>query len=292
MADQHKAGPKWRLTAPSQVRAVLDAHGVHIKKRYGQNFLIDHNILTKIVDAADVKPSDTVIEIGPGVGALTQALAEKAGQVVAIEIDNDLIPVLGDVFSDHTNVKIVHGDALAIDLEALLGAEHSIKVVANLPYYITSPLIMRFLESSLPLDRMVVMVQAEVADRLAAQPGTKAYGALSVAVQYRALVERVTKAPRTVFLPQPNVDSMVVKLTMRPYAQQAADEGLLRDVVRAAFGQRRKTMRRSLEALAGELGLDVEEVLREARVDPGARGEDLAVDCFVSITNIVTSMVQ
>lgn len=284
--------PGSRLTAPSRVRAILDAHGVRIKKRFGQNFLIDQNILDKIVAASEVGPMDTVLEVGPGIGALTQALAEKAGRVVAIEIDDQLIPVLHDVFQGTSNVQIVHADALQVDLDSLCHGANEVKVVANLPYYITSPLIMRFLESSLPLERMVVMVQAEVAERLVAQPGSKAYGSLSIAVQYRAAVDRVARAPRTVFLPQPNVDSTVVRLQLRPFPKQAKDGVIFTSVVRAAFGQRRKTLRKALESLAGEHRIDVETLLREAEIDSGARGEALSIEQFVSIADVMTNMVQ
>lgn len=282
----------YRLSAPSTVRSVLQAHGVQIKKRYGQNFLIDQNILGKIVDAAEVEATDTIIEVGPGVGALTQSLAHSAGQVIAIEIDDQLVPVLHDVLSDCPNVRIVHGDALRVDLADLAPDANKIKVVANLPYYITSPLIMRFLESELPLERMVVMVQSEVADRLSADPGSKVYGSLSVAVQYRAEVKRVTKVPRTVFLPQPNVDSAVVSLRIRPYPVQAKDDHVFGLVVRAAFGQRRKTLRKALASLAGEYGIDVEEIFKQAKVDPGARGESLSIERFVAVADAFADTVQ
>lgn len=284
--------PGTRLTAPSYVRSLLDAYGIRIKKRLGQNFLIDQNILNKIVEAADVAREDTVIEIGPGIGALTQALGARGARVIAIEIDDDLIPVLTEVFHDVPNVKIVHADALKIDLAALVPEIGEIKVVANLPYYITSPLIMRFLESPLPLERMVVMVQAEVAQRLAAEPGSKAYGSLSIAVQYRAEVTRITRAPRTVFLPQPNVDSAVVSLRLRAHPVQAKDDALFNAVVRAAFEQRRKMLRGALQSFAGERGLAIEEVLRQADVDPHVRGESLSIEHFVAISDVITNMVQ
>lgn len=285
------AGPL-RLTSPSTVRAILDAHGIQIKKKYGQNFLIDQNILNKIIEAADVGPDDTVIEVGPGLGALTQALSERAGRVVAVEIDTQLIPVLHTVLGERPNVEIVQGDALRVDLEELAAKAHRVQVVANLPYYITSPLIMRFLESSLPLERMVVMVQAEVAERLQAGPGTKEYGSISIAVQYRAEVKRVTKVPRTVFLPQPNVDSAVVAMKIRPYPVRAQDERLFDRLVRAAFGQRRKTLRKALSSFAGELGVDVETLCERSGIDPTVRGESLPIESFVALADAFSEAIK
>lgn len=284
--------PGRRLTAPSRIRQLIGKHGLRIKKSLGQNFLVDQNILDKIVAASEVHPNDTVIEIGPGLGALTEALAERVRRVIAIEIDDQLIPVLRSLFAEHPNVEIVHGDALRVDLATLLAGERVVKVIANLPYYITSPLIMHFLESDLPIERMVIMMQAEVADRIAARPGSKEYGSLSVAVQYRAHVERVTKAPRTVFFPQPKVDSAVLCLRMRPFVPQARDQSLFKAVVRAAFGQRRKTLRRALASLVKDYGAAIDEVLQRAGIDPTARGEDLPVESFVHIADALHSVIQ
>lgn len=279
-----------RLTSPSVVRALLREHGVNVKKRFGQNFLIDQNILEKIVAAAELRVEDTVLEIGPGVGALTEALAQKAGAVVAVEIDDQLLPLLRQVLAPYENVRLIHGDALRIDWSEALGPVTSLKIVANLPYYITSPLIMGFLESTLPIQLMVLMVQAEVAERLAAVPGSKAYGALTVAVQYRAEVRRIAKVPRTVFYPQPNVDSAVVALRIRPYTVQAADEEVFSTLVRSAFAQRRKTLRKALMPLAGEMDFDVEELLQSAGIDPSLRGESLAVDSYVALANAIVEV--
>jgi 16S rRNA (adenine1518-N6/adenine1519-N6)-dimethyltransferase len=281
-----------RLASPGTVRSLLRAYGVQVKKRYGQNFLIDANILNRIVEAAELGPDDTVLEIGPGVGVLTEAMARRAGRVVAVEIDDQLVPLLRDVLAGCDNVQIVAGDALRIDLEQLVQGASRVKVVANLPYYVTSPLIMRCLEAPLPLERMVVMVQAEVADRLGAAPGTKEYGALTVAVQYRADVRRLLKVPRTVFFPRPNVDSAVVVLTMRPYPVQARDERLFEEVVRASFAQRRKTLRNALASVAGAHGVDVEIMLRRAGVDPGLRGESLTIEQFVALAEALAAAVK
>lgn len=281
-----------RLSSPSTVRSLLETYGVHVKKRYGQNFLIDGNILNRIVEAAELGPDDTVIEVGPGVGVLTEAMAHRAGQVIAVEIDQQLIPLLQDVLADYENVQVVEGDALRINLDELARGAARVKVVANLPYYITSPLIMRFLEASWSLERMVVMVQAEVADRLSASPGSKDYGSLSIAVQYRADVTRVIKVPRTVFYPQPNVDSAVVALELRPYPIQARDDSLFEAVVRASFAQRRKTLRRALAPLAGAHGVDVEIMFQKAGVDPGLRGESLTIEQFVALADALAAAIQ
>lgn len=277
----------YRLAAPSDVRKLLTERGIQIKKRLGQNFLIDRNVVDKIVAAAEILPEDVVLEIGPGVGGLTQALAQSGAHVVALEIDRELVALLEELFSATPNVTIVASDALTADLHSHVPPGGSLKVVANLPYYITSPLIMRLLEEGLPVRLAVLMVQSEVADRLVAAPGTKAYGALTVAVQYRAEVERVIKAPRTVFLPQPNVDSTVVKLRPRPYPRPAADEALLFAVVKASFAQRRKTLRNALQALAAEYGIDSTALLERAGIPPGTRGESLAVDDFITIAETI-----
>lgn len=279
-----------QLTAPGTVRQLLNAHGIRIKKRLGQNFLVDRNILQKIVAAAELEADDTVLEVGPGLGALTQALAERAGRVVAVEIDEQLIPVLHKTLAAYPNVTIVHADALRLDLGSLVPGAAKVKVVANLPYYITSPLLMHFLEADLPLERLVVMVQAEVAERLQAAPGSKAYGALTVAVQYRAEVTRVAKVPRTVFLPQPGVDSAILCLRLRPYPVRPKDEGLFFAVVRAAFAQRRKTLRNALAPLAGERGVAVEEVLGKANVDPAVRGETLSIEAFIAVADALAEV--
>lgn len=279
-----------QLTAPGTVRQLLNAHGIRIKKRLGQNFLVDRNILQKIVAAAELEADDTVLEVGPGLGALTQALAERAGRVVAVEIDEQLIPVLHKTLAAYPNVTIVHADALRLDLGSLVPGAAKVKVVANLPYYITSPLLMHFLEADLPLERLVVMVQAEVAERLQAAPGSKAYGALTVAVQYRGEVTRVAKVPRTVFLPQPGVDSAILCLRLRPYPVRPKDEGLFFAVVRAAFAQRRKTLRNALAPLAGERGVAVEEVLGKANVDPAVRGETLSIEAFIAVADALAEV--
>lgn len=290
--DHKKKTATKKLTSPSYVRDLLREHNIRIKKRFGQNFLIDNNILQRIVEAADLSQDDIVVEIGPGVGALTSQLADSGAQIVAVEIDDQLIPLLHALFQHEPNIRIVHGDALRIGMNTLLQGVSPYKVVANLPYYITSPLLMHFLEAHAAPKIMVVMMQAEVAQRLLASPGTSSYGALTIGVQYRAEVERILKVPRTVFYPQPRVDSAVVRLTLRPYHKRAQDEALFSRIVQAAFQQRRKMLRRSLKTVAGDLVDHIEDVLEEAGVSSTKRGEDLPIDDFVTIANILAKKIK
>lgn len=279
-----------RLTSPSVVRGLLSRHGERAKKRFGQNFLIDANILEKIVLAAEVGAGDTVLEVGPGIGALTQALAESAGEVVAVEIDRSFLPVLAETLARYTNVRVVSGDILRIDLAELLQGREGFKVVANLPYYITTPVMALFLESSLPWERMVVMVQSEVADRLVAPPGGKDYGPFSVLLQYHSRPEIVTRVSRNCFLPSPAVDSAVVRLIRRATPAVAVpDEQEYFRLVRAAFAQRRKTLINSLSGAGYPRGT-TEEALRQAGVEPTRRAETLSLEEFAAIARAMMSV--
>lgn len=269
---------------------ILKKYQFRMQKKYGQNFLIDGNILRKIVEAAQITEEDCVLEIGPGIGTMTQYLAETAGQVIAVEIDRGLIPILKDTLSPYQNVTILCEDILKVDLPAL--AEQSggrpIKVVANLPYYITTPIIMALFESHMPLLGITVMVQSEVAERMQTGPGTKDYGALSLAVQYYAKPEIVARAPASCFLPRPNVDSTVVRLTRyeKPPVD-AEDEAFLFAVIRASFNQRRKTLANGL-ANADGLGVtrgQVEEALEEMGLSKTVRGETLTLKQFSELSN-------
>lgn len=262
------------LATPNAVRSLMAAYGLHFRKSLGQNFLIDGNILAKIVQAAEIKPGDWVLEIGPGIGTLTQALAEAGARVVAVEIDKQLVEVLHHTMREYSQVQIVQGDALRLDLSAYLPEQTCYKVAANLPYYITSPLLMKLYEEQQPPEVAVVMVQKEVAQRLIAQPGSKDYGALSINIAYYADAVVVANAPRTVFMPAPNVDSSVVKLTSRPFPYPAADAQTYSATVRAAFGQRRKTLRNTLRTLVS----DPEAVLNAAGIDGARRGETLSIE--------------
>lgn len=285
--------------APGVVREIISRHGFRIKKSLGQNFLVDGNIIRKIVAAVDPAPGETVVEIGPGLGALTRPLAQKAGWVVAVEIDRHLVPVLEETLADLDNVQLVEADALKTDFDRLVKERYGVggpgyKVAANLPYYITTPLIMHLLENRFAIRRIVVMVQEEVARRLTARPGTGEYGALTVAANFYARAEMVFRVPRTVFIPRPEVDSAVVRLDVldRP-AVPVADEKVFFRLVRAAFGQRRKTLLNAISA--AEKGLSREEwsrVLQDAGLDPGRRGETLGAVEFARLADAYTRQTQ
>jgi 16S rRNA (adenine1518-N6/adenine1519-N6)-dimethyltransferase len=260
------------LATPGAVRRLIEAYGFRLKKSLGQNFLVDRNILDKIIRVAELQPSDIVLEIGPGVGGLTQALAEAGAFVVAVEIDRNLVAILGEVLADYPQIRVVHGDALQLPLAELLPAGRACRVVANLPYYITSPLLLKLFEEQLPLSMAVVMVQREVAQRIVAKPGSKEYGALSVAIAYHAEAEIVASVSRSVFFPPPNVDSSVLRLLPRPFPYPAADAATFSTVVRAAFGQRRKTLRNALRTAVNHTST----VLERAAIDGNRRGETLS----------------
>ncbi|OUM93478.1 MAG: hypothetical protein BAA04_02025 [Firmicutes bacterium ZCTH02-B6] len=281
------------MATPSGVAAVLRHLGLAPRKGLGQNFLVDRNIVAKILEAAALSAADTVLEIGPGLGVLTWELAQAVRSVMAVELDTGLVGWLGQLFAGQPNVHLVHGDALSVDLADLLAAHPpapggSAKVLANLPYYITTPLLMRLLEEELPISLAVVMVQKEVARRLLARPGTKDYGALSVAVQLRAQPEIVATVPPGVFFPPPEVESAVVRLALRPLPQDAGDAAFLAAVVRAAFAQRRKTLRNALQSGTGPWDkAAVPAALAEAGIDGGRRGETLSVAEFVRLSAVL-----
>lgn len=269
--------------------AVLQRYQFHTQKKYGQNFLIDNSVLDRILRAAEIGPGDCVLEIGPGIGTLTQHLAERAGEVVAVEIDRNLIPILEETLADYSNVTVINEDILKVDINEIAQERNGgrpIKVVANLPYYITTPIIMGLFESHVPLDSITVMVQKEVADRMQAGPGTKDYGALSLAVQYYARPEIVANVPPNCFLPRPSVGSAVVCLTRHPEPPvKAQDEGRLFALIRAAFNQRRKTLCNALGNVP-ELGMAKErvgEALEQMGLPPTVRGEALTLEQFAQL---------
>lgn len=273
------------------LKDTLRAHHFRFKKKLGQNFITDAALLNRIAKQANLNADDTVLEIGAGAGTLTQVLAQKAGTVLALEIDTHLEKILHAQLQAHENVHLIMGDALKTDLDALVSAHGGdrYKIVANLPYYITTPLIMHILEETSHCIEAVIMVQKEVAERLLAPPGSKTYGAITVMVRYYAAVEAMFQIPRTAFMPVPEVDSTVLRL--RPYSTPsfpASDPKMLRTVVRAAFGQRRKTLRNALTAT----GLDrtaLLDAMMHCGIDPGVRGETLSTEAFVCLSNALSS---
>ena len=270
---------------------IIEKYHFSFQKKFGQNFLVDSSILDRIIESAQITKEDCVLEIGPGIGTMTQRLAEEAGAVVAVEIDKNLLPVLEDTLSAYENVTVINADILKLDLNRIV-KEHNggrpVKVVANLPYYITTPIIMALFEKKVPLHSVTIMVQKEVADRMRVGPGTKGYGALSLAVQYYAKPEIVTKVPAGCFMPKPNVDSAVIRLTRyeKPPVE-VEDETWLFAVIRASFNQRRKTLANGL-ANAGYPGIgrrQVEEVLSAMGLAAAVRGETLTLEQFAELSD-------
>lgn len=278
------------LLSPIKVKQLLARYGLHPKKRFGQNFLIDRNILVKILDASGLNADSCILEIGAGLGTVTSEAAHKAKQVVAVEKDKDLIPVLQETAGGLGNVEILQADFLELDMEEFLTSrfgKNRCTVIANLPYYITTPIIVKLLNVKSRIDRMVLMVQKEVADRIKASPDTPNYGSLSVLIQYHCAIDIIAQAKRTIFYPAPEVDSSVVRLDVRQTpAVVVPDEALFFKIVRASFGQRRKTLLRSLSG-SPDLGWSKEKArtaLDRAGIDPSRRGETLSLDEFASLT--------
>lgn len=279
------------LGIPQNTIAMLQKYHFNFQKKFGQNFLIDTNVLDKIVAAAGVTKEDCVLEIGPGIGTMTQYLAETARKVVAVEIDKALIPILEESLSAYDNVTIINGDILKVDINHIVQEYNEgkpIKVVANLPYYITTPIIMGLFEQHVPLDSITIMVQKEVAERMQVGPGTKDYGALSLAVQYYAKPEIVANVPPNCFIPRPNVGSAVIRLTRYEEPPvQVEDEAKMFALIRASFNQRRKTLVNGLGNAAG-LSLDkqhVAEVLEQMGLPATVRGEALTLGQFAQLSN-------
>lgn len=286
------AGPTPTLGNPENTIEILNKYRFVFQKKYGQNFLIDPHVLDKIIKAADITDQDYVVEIGPGIGTMTQYLASAAAGVTAIEIDRALIPILQDTLQGYNNVDIINEDVLKVDLKELADKKNNgrpIKVVANLPYYITTPIIMGLFEKHVPVSGITVMVQKEVAERMQAGPGTKDYGALSLAVQYYAQPYIAAHVPPNCFMPRPGVGSAVIRLNVyeRPPVQ-AEDETLLFAVIRASFNQRRKTLQNGLSHVP-ELGISKEltvRILEEMGLSASIRGEALTLEQFVAFTNL------
>ena len=282
-----------KLTSPKTIHRILGEHDFHFSKHYGQNFLIDANIIEKLLDGANIHEKDVVLEIGPGIGTMTQYLCERVTHVLAVEIDGRLIPILEETLREYTNKTILNEDILKVNLkEEFKKISHKpFKVLANLPYYITTEIIMGLLESDLPLESITVMVQREVAERMIASPGRKDFGALSVAVQYYSEPEIITIVPKTVFIPQPKVESAVIHLKILEEPSVQTDRKTFFKVVKAAFSMRRKTL---LNCLSSGLTMDKKEVmelLNLCGIDGKRRGETLNLDEFAAIANAINSKI-
>lgn len=284
------------LGNPKNTIEIIQKYEFMFQKKFGQNFLIDTHVLEKIISAAGITKDDCVLEIGPGIGTMTQYLAENAGHVVAVEIDRNLIPILKETLADYNNVTVINEDILRVDIKALAEEYNGgkpIKVVANLPYYITTPIIMGLFESGVPIDNITVMVQKEVADRMKEGPGSKDYGALSLAVQYYAEPEIVANVPPNCFIPRPNVGSAVIRLTRhKEMPIEVKDPALMFKIIRASFNQRRKTLQNGL-GNASELPYTKEQIaaaIAEMGLTPTIRGEALSLAQFAQLSDILGEM--
>lgn len=278
-----------KLYAPSTINAIKAKHGFQFSRSLGQNFLTDKNIIDKIIASSYITAEDLVIEIGPGIGVLTQEASQCAKKVIAIEIDRNLIPILEDTLAECENVEIIHSDVLKTDLTQVIENQtqmKSVRIIGNLPYYITTPIIMKLLEDGVPADSITIMMQKEVADRICAGPGSKTYGALSVAVQFYCTVHQVAVVPKSVFVPQPKVDSTVLRLDIR---REPPVQLLNRDVffacIKYGFGKRRKTLLNALTGINGLAKDAVKIILEQAQIDSGRRAETLSMEEFARIAN-------
>ncbi len=284
------------ISNKSNTMDILKKYGLTLKKSLGQNFIIEPKILDKIIKKAEIDKDTGVLEIGPGIGSLTQKLAEQAGKVVAIEIDKRLIPILEDTLSNTDNTKIIHGDVLKISLEEIIEKElntfSTIKVVANLPYYVTSPIIIKLLEDKLPLDTITIMVQKEVAERISAKPGGKEYGSLTVFVEYFAEAKISFHVPSTVFIPKPNVDSAVLNLKIKQdYPIHTDDEQLLFKVIRTSFMHRRKTIFNNLKILfEKEQKEELLNILDTVKINPQRRAESISLKEYINLSQELKSL--
>ncbi|MBR3174022.1 MAG: 16S rRNA (adenine(1518)-N(6)/adenine(1519)-N(6))-dimethyltransferase RsmA [Eubacterium sp.] len=281
------------LASPRETKAIIDSYSFSFQKKFGQNFLVDSNVLENIIEKARITEGDLVLEIGPGIGTMTQYLCESAREVVAIEIDETLIPILNYTLEDYENVEVINDDALKTDIEKIVKKKNGgkpIKVVANLPYYITTPIIMGLLEGKAPIESITIMVQKEVAERMQTGPGSKDYGALSLAVQYYADANILMTVPASCFMPRPKVDSSVIKLDIydKPPVD-VCDEEMMFKIIRASFNQRRKTLVNGLKN-ASNLPFtkeEIEESIEKLGEDVRVRGEKLTLEQFAKLTNIL-----
>lgn len=280
-----------KLYSPSTMAKIREKHGFKHSKSLGQNFLSDIHIIEDIIDGSDIEPEDLVIEIGPGMGVLTAAAAERAGKVVAVEIDKKLIPILKETLADYDNIEVINADIMKTDLAEIVEAHRppaggKVRVIGNLPYYITTPIIMKLLEENVPADSITIMMQKEVADRIKAAPGGKDYGALTVAVGFYCTITHVADAPKEVFVPRPKVDSTVIRLDLREECPvDIIDKKIFFETVKGGFGQRRKTLLNSLTGVRGLSKPDIADALDAAGIDPKRRAETLDLDEFASVAN-------
>lgn len=287
------------IATPVRTKMIMEKYGFSLKKSLGQNFLIDLNILNRIVDFAELSENSGAIEIGPGIGALTEQLAKRSKKVVAFEIDGRLLPILKETLEPYPHVKVIHQDVLKANVSQVIEEEfengQDLMVVANLPYYVTTPIIMKLLSEQLPIRGMVVMLQKEVADRISAAPGTKEYGSLSIAIQYYTTAKTVLIVPKTVFIPQPNVDSAVIRLIRRDKpAVDVMNEEFFFEVVRASFAQRRKTIFNNLAShFGGKLEKkQIENALLSSQIDPKRRGETLSIEEFAILSDRLCTIIS
>ena len=279
------------IATVSRTKEILKKHGFTFKKSLGQNFLVDANVIHKVLDRAAIDEDTAVIEVGPGIGSLTEQIAKRAGKVVAYEIDQRLVPVLNDTLSPYDNVTIINEDILKADVGTMIEEDlrtfKEVVVVANLPYYITTPILMNFLMKKLPIDRYYVMMQKEVGERISAEPGTKAYGSLSIAIDYYTDAKTVQNVPKAVFMPAPNVDSIIVEMKTRKEPKVAVeDEEKFFKLTRGAFVQRRKTILNNYLSLFEDgkaYKLEINELLNDAGIEPRRRGESLSIEEFAGI---------
>ncbi len=280
-----------KLYSPSTMAKIREKHGFRHSKSLGQNFLSDIHIIEDIVDGSDIEPEDLVIEIGPGMGVLTAAAAERAGKVIAVEIDKKLIPILKETLAEYDNVEVINADIMKTDLTEIVEANRpadggKVRVIGNLPYYITTPIIMKLLEESVPADSITIMMQKEVADRIKAGPGGKDYGALTVAVGFYCTITHVADAPKEVFVPRPKVDSTVIRLDLRKECPvDLINQKIFFETVKGGFGQRRKTLLNSLTGVRGLPKPEIADALDAAGIDPKRRAETLSLDEFAAVAN-------
>lgn len=279
-----------KLYQRATINQIRESYGFKFSKNLGQNFLTDKNIIDKIIEGTGISDTDTVIEIGPGIGVITAEAAQRAEKVIAVEIDGSLIPILNDTLKEYDNVRLINEDVLKLDMNKLIEEERAdkVKIIGNLPYYITTPIIMKLLNEEVRAESITVMMQKEVADRIKASPGSKAYGAISAAVQYYCTVEKIADVPKTVFIPQPKVDSVVLKFKLREEkAVEVEDKRLFFECIKAGFGQRRKTLLNSLQTVRGASKEIIASSLEAAGIDMTRRAETLTLAEFGKISNEV-----